>query len=104
MNITNDEQKKIFYNMTMIHACLKLYGLNYRDIILQLSKINENEINRNNKTIIQFYNFISKMDISILDNFHNYIYYDYETYIPSYDDLCNREKEIIYLYNSIIQL
>ncbi len=103
MNISDNEKKTIYYNMTLLYACLKLYGINYRQIILQLSKHNENEPNCKNKTILQFYTFISKLGDSISDNFHNYIYYDYENYIPSYDDLYNREKEIIYIYNSIIQ-
>jgi hypothetical protein len=103
MNISDNEKKTIYYNMTLIYACLKLYGINYRQIILQLSKHYENKPNCIKKTVLQFYTFISKLGDSILDNFHNYIYYDYENYIPSYDDLCNREKEIIYIYNSIIQ-
>jgi len=116
MNISNDDKKKDYYYMSLIYVCLKLYGINYREILLQLDKYNENnENNENNtnninnysgknKTIIQFYNWIcNKNGNLLLDNFHNYIFYDYETFIPSNQDLYNLDKSITNMYISLIQ-
>jgi len=101
--MSDDEKQKIFYNMTLFTACLKLYGINYRNTLIQLSKNNENEHNIISKTVIDFYSFISKRNHSNIEVFHNYIYYDYKNYIPSYNDLKNQELEVIYLYNSILE-
>ena len=103
MNISDAEKKIIYYNMTLFNVCLKLYGINYRHIIKQLSKNNENIPNTISKTVIEFYTFISKNNHANIDDFHNYIYYDFNNYIPSYNDLKNQELEVIYLYNSIIE-
>ena len=103
MNMSDDEKQTLFYNMKLFTSCIKLYGINYRQKFIELSKNNENIPNTISKTVIEFYTFISKNNHANIDDFHNYIYYDYKNYIPSFNDLKNQELEVIYLYNSIIE-
>ena len=53
--MSDDEKQTLFYNMKLFTSCIKLYGINYRQKFIELSKNNENIPNTISKTVIDFY-------------------------------------------------